>query len=229
MEIISLREYCNNVDIDEKNKRLNYCAKKIFKCIEKYHSMGYVHKYLTNDSFQINSRTKEVYLQNNGTMTSFSYEYINIKKKYTDIYKINFANYDYQEYDYNTIYELSKNKYIHNGNMKYISHQIHDGYDYTPRDDLISLCYILLELKYNILPWSHLTCNNESQLNILYKNIKKYVNLKNYYLSISKDLINIFEKVDIPKCQFITMYYNLIYQHGYDYIDYNYIYSLLDI
>ena len=97
-------------------------------------------------------------------MTSFSYEYVNIKKKYTDIYKINFANYDYQEYDYNSIYELSKNKYVHDGNNKYISHKIHDGYDYTPRDDLISLCYILLELKYGILPWSHLTCNNEDQL-----------------------------------------------------------------
>ena len=136
---------------------------------------------------------------------------------------------DYQEFEYESIYELSKSKYVHDGNTKYISHKIHDGYDYTPRDDLISLCYILLNLKYGILPWSHLVCNNEAQINILYRNIKKYVSLKQYYLSLTNNFDSLFEGVNVHECPFITMYYNLIYHDAYDRIDYEYIYSLLNI
>ena len=229
MDIISLNEYCSNIQLNEKNKRLHHCAKQIFKCMQKYHSLGYIHKSLTPESFQINSKTGEVYLHNEGSMTSFSYEYTNIREKYRTVYNINFSLLDYQEYEYNSIYELSKNKYIHDGNMKYMSHKIHDGYDYTPRDDLISLCYILLELKYGILPWNHLSCNSETQLNILYRNIKKYVGLKNYYLSLVKDFDTMFKNISVSRCQFISMYYSLIYKDAYEFIDYNYIYSLLDI
>lgn len=229
MDIISLTTYCKNSDIETKQNKLHHCAKQIFKCIEKYHSLGYIHKSLTPDSFQINSQTGELLLHNDGTMTPFSYEYTKIKEKYKTMYKINFSMVDYHDFEYESIYELSKNKYIHSGTMKYVSHKIHDGYDYSPRDDLISLCYILLELKYGVLPWSHLVCNNDTQINILYRNIKKYVSMKQYYLSLVNDFNSIFQNINVHECPFITMYYNLIYRGAYDMIDYHYIYSLIDI
>ena len=39
------------------------------------------------------------------------------------------------------------------GTPRYVSPFIHQGYNYTPKDDIISLCYVFYEL-YNPLPWN---------------------------------------------------------------------------
>jgi len=40
-----------------------------------------------------------------------------------------------------------------NGTPRYVSPFIHQGFNYTPRDDIISLCYVFYEL-YKPLPWN---------------------------------------------------------------------------
>lgn len=101
------------------------------------------------------------------------------------------------------------------GSVNFISTNIHEGTTASRRDDLISICYVIIYLLYGELPWD--INNMEETINIdLYKtvyDIKKGIDLIKYYKDISEH---------------ITLFYN--YCSGLTYDDdpdYNYLSMLL--
>jgi len=133
---------------------------------------------------------------------------------YENIYLIDFG----LSLCYQDIYGVHINKKTNReivGSVNFISTNIHEGTSATRRDDLISICYVIIYLLYGDLPWDINKMNGTSVL-YLYKkiyNIKKDIDLNNYYKNIPKNIILCYE-----------------YCNGLDYDtepDYNYLCRLL--
>lgn len=67
----------------------------------------------------------------------------------------------------------------HLGSPMFCSENIHNGYDYSPRDDLISLSYVLIYTSLGKLPW----CGNKDIQNIYEEKINFRRNLWRYTIS----------------------------------------------
>ena len=108
------------------------------------------------------------------------------------------------------------------GSPKYISYFIHDGYEPTYRDDLISVGYCFLYFVLGKLPWADITINNNnynntnipqqvySEIHILHeknqalKKFKEWKNIEKIIDTIDKK----YKLVDTTKCEelFINIY-----------------------
>lgn len=63
------------------------------------------------------------------------------------------------------------------GTCKYASVNIHDGIEYSRRDDLESMIYTLIELYKGYLPWSYCMCDKKEDTYKLINNVKKNVSM----------------------------------------------------
>jgi len=81
------------------------------------------------------------------------------------------------------------------GSINFISTNIHEGITATRRDDLISICYVLIYLLYGDLPWDINKIQETIILNLYKKiyNIKKEIDLNEYYKNIPKNIILCYE------------------------------------
>jgi serine/threonine protein kinase len=110
-------------------KDLHKCAKQMIKTLELIHAKGIVHCDISSRNVLYSSTRKDYYLNDFGQS---------------------------RHYDY-TLEDAKTTELV--GSPTYCSHHIHKYYEYMPRDDLISLGYLLYYCATGSLPWCGLkTC-----------------------------------------------------------------------
>ena len=113
---------------------------------------------------------------------------------YENIYLIDFGlSLCYRDIDGVHIKKKSNREIV--GSINFISINIHEGTTATRRDDLISICYVIIYILYGELPWDINKIEETAVLN-LYKNvynIKKHIELKKYYKNIPDNIIFCYE------------------------------------
>lgn len=207
--ILEKMEYSLN---DILNKNINFelndilkIGIQLFDLLKKFHQQNLIHRDIKpenlifddkNNLFLIDFGLSTMYKKNvfqKNDETSHSKEF----KKYIE--------------------SKGKNKFV--GNYIYASPYIHEGYDYYPKDDLISVVYILLYLYYKKLPWT------------LFKYIKNQNEISNQ-LKKNIDIIDFYKdshggnKEECKKFILIQLYYqiiNLTYDTDIQYENYKYI------
>lgn len=108
---------------------LHKCAKQIIKTLELIHAKGIVHCDISSRNVLYSSIRQQYYLNDFGQSRHFNY----------------------------TIEDVKTSELV--GSPTYCSHHIHKHYEYMPRDDLISLGYLLYYCATGSLPWCGLkTC-----------------------------------------------------------------------
>lgn len=226
----------NKIKIRIDNHFINHVAIKSLQCLQTYHNKGYVHSDIKPLVFLVDS--SNVKLLNFESYKPFTYDTDKIIQKYESVYHIK-KEVLYESKYLNDIYKYSKNKHVFIGDTMYASHYTHDGYEQTPRDDLISLSYVLLYLKYGCLPWSFVECRNDEQDKLLIRNMKKYTDIRGFYKKIniqhskdshenhtfiqrsSKNLRN----ASIELCKVIEFYYTVSNLEPYESIPYRELYQ----
>lgn len=110
-------------------EELHKCAKQLINTMEYIHSKGIVHCDISARNVLYSSLNKKYYLNDFGQS---------------------------RHYDY-TLEDAKTTELV--GSPTYCSHHIHKYYEYMPRDDLISLGYLLFYCSTGSLPWCGLkTC-----------------------------------------------------------------------
>ena len=110
-------------------ENLHKCAKQIINTLELIHKKGIVHCDISSRNVFYSPKNKQYYLNDFGQSRHFDYSIEDVKTS-----------------------ELV-------GSPTYCSHHIHKYYEYMPRDDLISLGYLLYYCSTGSLPWTGLrTC-----------------------------------------------------------------------
>ena len=77
-----------------------------------------------------------------------------------------------------------KNNFV--GNIIFSSISSQDGYDYYPKDDLMSVSYLLIYLYYKKLPWTIFKYRYEDNREKMIKAIKKNVEFTNFFKNEDK-------------------------------------------
>jgi len=106
-----------------KKKQLFNCAKQIISTLEYIHSKGIVHCDISSKNILCSQNMNNFHLTDFGQSSHFNYTFEDVKSE-----------------------ELV-------GSPTYCSHHIHKYYEYMPRDDLISLGYLLFYCTTGTLPW----------------------------------------------------------------------------
>ena len=121
-----------------------YLAEKMLTLIEKFHSLGYVHRDLKPQNFVI--------------------EYCEHKYPlYPEVYLIDYGlAKSYVESDKKTHAPFIQNKSL-KGTVRYSSINTHLGIDQSRRDDMQALGYILLYMLQGSLPWQNLMKNRDKK------------------------------------------------------------------
>lgn len=128
---------------------------QLLTIIEDIHNAGVLHRDIKPDNILIGSANKlnQIYLIDFGLSNIYVDEKWNHKP-------------------------ISNNKSVI-GTLSYISLNVHNGIEYSRRDDLISIGYILIYFFKGKLPWQNISCNDINQKTEIIKNIKKteFINL----------------------------------------------------
>uniref|UniRef100_A0A0N4Z7A2 non-specific serine/threonine protein kinase n=1 Tax=Parastrongyloides trichosuri TaxID=131310 RepID=A0A0N4Z7A2_PARTI len=129
------------------------------------HSYGFVHRDLKPENFVIGLSDNEniIYLVDYGL--SCSYKYIDDTTTTTNSNNVSKE------------IPCKKRKTIV-GTANYVSLNTHNGYEISRRDDLESLCYILIEFFMGTLPWKKSALRNVSQNNDRIGESKEKMNIK---------------------------------------------------
>ena len=83
-------------------------------------------------------------------------------------------------------YYESKGKNNFVGNVIFSSTYSHDGYDYYPKDDLISVSYLLIYLYYKKLPWTIFNYINKNNKEKIIKALKKNIDFIDFFKNEDK-------------------------------------------
>lgn len=113
---------------------------------------------------------------------------------YENIYLIDFGlSLCYRDIDGVHIKKKTNREIV--GSINFISTNIHEGTTATRRDDLISICYVLIYLLCGVLPWDINKIEETTVLNLYKKiyNIKKEIDLNKYYKNIPNNIILCYE------------------------------------
>ena len=194
------------------NKNINFDLNDILKIgiqlldlLKKFHHQNLIHRDIKPENLIFDDKNN-LFLIDFGLSTMYKKNVFQINDDSSD--SIEFKKY---------IESKGKNKFI--GNYIYASPYIHEGYDYYPKDDLISLIYILLFLYYKKLPWTLFKyIKNQNEIS---KELKKNVDIDDFFKDSHDN--------DREKCnQFILikMYYkiiNLTYDSEIQYDNYKYL------
>ena len=95
------------------------------------------------------------------------------------------------------------------GTCKYASVNIHDGIEYSRRDDLESMIYTLIELYKGYLPWSYCVCDKKEDTYTLINNVKKNVSMYKFCGEEAYMFGDILKYVS--KSNWLLIGYNLIF------------------
>jgi casein kinase 1 len=95
------------------------------------------------------------------------------------------------------------------GTPKFISLNIHSGWEPTRRDDVMSACYIFLFMHLGKLPWDSVS---EQHISVMHPSNQKRLELKSW-----DQIENILENIDAPISSFIKKTYGLNYSDEPDY------------
>lgn len=195
MEILNKQvdEYYNDLILKNKDK-INLIKKiglQMLHCIENIHILGIIHRDIKPGNFLIDDSVDKLKLIDFG-----------LSKQYIDS---------------NGIHKKNKTHENIIGTLRYISVNIHAGYEPSRRDDLISMIYILLYLFLGKLPWQGIIASSlrEKEIKInnkkiefskeikLNKNIpEKFIEVYNYVHSLSYD--------ETPSYDFISFLFKTI-------------------
>ena len=178
---------------------------QLFDLLKKFHHQNLIHRDIKPENL-IFDKKNDLFLIDFGLSTMYKKNIFH-KNDETE------NSLEFKKY----VKSKGKNKFV--GNYIYASPYVHDGYDYYPKDDLISISYILLFLYYKKLPW------------MLFKYIKNQNEISNQ-LKKNIDLIDFYKDNhdgDIEKCKnfiLIKLYYkiiNLTYESDIQYENYKYL------
>ncbi|MBI96696.1 hypothetical protein CL656_06095 [bacterium] len=133
--------------------------------LEKFHNQKLIHRDIKTENILFNNKNN-IFLIDFGLSTTY-------KPTYNNYFNEKTSSKEYREY----IKSKGKNKFV--GNLMFASPYVHDGYDYYPKDDLISISYLLIYLYYKELPWSIFKYKDKKPEII--KALKKYVDVYSYY------------------------------------------------
>tara|TARA_B100000963_G_C22624327_1_gene671558 strand:+ start:2278 stop:3225 length:948 start_codon:yes stop_codon:yes gene_type:complete len=167
---------------------------QILELLSKFHSQRLIHRDIKPENIVFDKKGN-VYLIDFGLSTTYNLSYLvdTLETKSTKEFK------EYLE-------TKGTNKFV--GNLDFSSPCIHDGYNYYPKDDVISLSYILLYIYFGKLPWTVFKYNSKKEevIRLLKKNVdlecffmdhsnisnEEYVNnpLFRFHLNISNSLFN---------------------------------------
>lgn len=111
------------------------------------------------------------------------------------LYLIDFGSID----SYKTINGVFKGSAKFVGTPEYASYRVYNGAASLPRDDLISVGYILIKISVGKLPWSNCKSNEE---------VKKIMN--------QKDIDGMCKGVEEPLKEYINILYNETIEINYD-------------
>ena len=164
---------------------------QLIKLVEVLHNNHLLHRDIKLENF-VYSKEK-IYIIDYGLSQFIG----NPGYKYNQGYETYVINKDIiQHYQYTK----NTNKFI--GNKLFSSYNVHNGYEYIKKDDLISIMYILFYLYFKKLPWDNLHLTNEQvELDII-GNLKKYCNFSNFYKNIegNEDLISLYCNIRNIEC-----------------------------
>ena len=160
-----------------------------------YHKKKIVHRDIRKENIIFNSKNN-IFLIDFGLSCHYKSTYHNNYGKLT-------SSKEYREY----IKSKGKNKFL--GNLLFSSIYFHSGYDYYPKDDLISLSYLMLYLYYGQLPWSEFKFIDRE--NDMVKALKKYTNIHEYYKKFNSNKNKIFDGKKNPFLTLYTKFINLSY------------------
>ena len=164
---------------------------QLIKLVEVLHNNGLLHRDIKLENFIYNK--EKIYIIDYGLSQFIG----NTEYKYNRGYENYIINKDIMQYYNNT---KNTNKFI--GNKLFSSYNVHNGYDYLKKDDLISIMYILFYLYFKKLPWDNLHLTNEEvELDII-GNLKKYFNYNVFYKGIEGNeyLINLYNIIRYIEC-----------------------------
>tara|TARA_B100000424_G_scaffold13816_1_gene10171 strand:+ start:10062 stop:10871 length:810 start_codon:yes stop_codon:yes gene_type:complete len=85
------------------------------------------------------------------------------------------------------------------GTAKYVSINVHNGVEYSRRDDMESFIYMLFELYNGFLPWSYCICKDKEVTHKIMKYIKNNVDYKKVFKSGCDMLVQILDYIKIMK------------------------------
>tara|TARA_X000000950_G_C13831488_1_gene626376 strand:+ start:627 stop:1544 length:918 start_codon:yes stop_codon:yes gene_type:complete len=171
---------------------------QIINLLERFHLQNLIHRDIKPENIVFDNKNN-IYLIDFGLSTTYKdvYQY---RSRDTDS-SIEFKSY---------LHSKGKNTFV--GNIIFSSNQVHEGYDYYPKDDLISLSYLLIYLYFRELPWSRLKIKEESK-NKTIELIKKNIDFIDYYKK-NHQINNI---NDFTLFQFFYYTHNLTFDTSIDY------------
>lgn len=164
-------KYDNGCFSLETTLKLGY---RMITILESIHKKGIIHRDIKPDNFLLSENKKKVFLIDFG-----------LSKHYCD----NNGNHN----------EIRDSRKI-TGTVRYLSTFIHEGIEPSRRDDLISLCYILIYFLINELPWQGLKANDK---------ISKFKKINDIKKNVPNDVLC----KGLPKefCEILNYCYNLEY------------------
>lgn len=182
--LYDLKHQYKNFNIEQLRK----CGTDITGIIKYVHNKGYLHRDIKPENFLfgVGDDSTKLYIIDFG-----------LSKRYLD--------------DNDNHIPMKLHKKI-TGTLRYLSTNIHSGYEPSRRDDMISIGYMLMFLLKGLLPWQKITNHTKEE------KIKYILKIKNFYKQ--NQLCD-----DYP--QFLVEYMNYVYSLEYsDTPNYNYISNL---
>tara|TARA_X000000950_G_scaffold35279_1_gene37788 strand:- start:156 stop:1064 length:909 start_codon:yes stop_codon:yes gene_type:complete len=140
--------------------------------LENFHKQSLIHRDIKPENIVFDKKY-DLYLIDYGISTTY--------KKCDYINSFDSPNTrEFREY-----YESKgKNNFV--GNVIFSSTYSHDGYDYYPKDDLISVSYLLIYLYYKKLPWTIFNYINKNNKEKIIKALKKNIDFIDFFKNEDK-------------------------------------------
>ena len=146
--------------------------------LKKFHSQKLVHRDIKPENIVFDKK-HTIYLIDFGLSTTYN------KDQPVDEAFDTKSSDEYRKY----VSSKGKNKFV--GNVNFSSISAHDGYSYQPKDDLLSVSYMLLYIYYGNLPWTIFKIDNHKPE--LVRSIKRNVDFLQYFCDfhhLSRESIN---------------------------------------
>ena len=174
---------------------------KLLEIVENYHKKQFIHRDIKIENIKFDN-LNNIFLINNGISSTY-------KNTYANIYNGKTSSNEYRNY----LKSKGTNKFV--GNLIFSSPYFQDGYDYYPKDDLISISYLLFFLYYRELPWTIFTfIKNEFEI---IKALKKYTNIYEFYKKYYSNNIKIRKN---PLLKFYSSVSKLSFDSRINYVKY---------